>query len=363
MKIKIITLSLLILSGCINSPQKDKSRIESVNDWALLNFVKADSFNPILEPSSDQVFFCPLNKKEIRWEEKNVLNPSAVVKDGKVYLIYRAQDSLMTSRLGLAVSDDGLHFTKAPSPVLYPDSDNMQQYEWKGGIEDPRIVEREDSTYILTYTSYDGKTARLCLASSKNLVNWTKHGLVLSEGKYKDTWSKSGAIVSRLEGGRIIATKIKDKYWMYFGDTDLFMATSDDLIHWEAVENAESKKMLSVLHPRPGYFDSRLVEPGPFALLSEKGILLIYNSSNALNNNDPSLPAYTYAASQALFDKDNPVKLINRLDSYFIYPDKPYEKTGEVNNVCFVEGLVFFRDQWLLYYGTADSKIAVAVKK
>jgi predicted GH43/DUF377 family glycosyl hydrolase len=98
-------------------------------------------------------------------------------------------------------------------------------------------------------------------------------------------------------------------------------------------------------------------------LLSEKGILLIYNSSNALNNNDPSLPAYTYAASQALFDKDNPVKLINRLDSYFIYPDKPYEKTGEVNNVCFVEGLVFFRDQWLLYYGTADSKIAVAVKK
>jgi predicted GH43/DUF377 family glycosyl hydrolase len=63
------------------------------------------------------------------------------------------------------------------------------------------------------------------------------------------------------------------------------------------------------------------------------------------------------------FDKENPYKLIDRMDGYFIHPDKPYEKTGEVNEVCFVEGLVYFRDQWLLYYGTADSKIAVAVKK
>jgi predicted GH43/DUF377 family glycosyl hydrolase len=363
MKLKIITLSFLILSGCINSPHKGKSEIESFKDWALLDFIKVDSINPVLKPSSDQIFFSPLNRKEIRWEEKNVLNPSAVVKDGKVYLIYRAQDSLMTSRLGLAVSDDGLHFTKEPSPVLYPDSDNMQQYEWKGGVEDPRIVEGEDGTYILTYTSYDGRTARLCLASSKDLKTWKKHGLVLGEGKYKNTWSKSGAIVSRLEGGRIVAIKIKDKYWMYFGDTDLFMATSDDLIHWEVVENDESRKMISVLQPRPGYFDSRLVEPGPYALLREQGIILIYNSSNALNYNDPDLPAFTYTAGQALFDKENPFKLIDRLDDYFIYPDKPYEISGEVNNVCFVEGLVYFRDKWFLYYGTADSKIAVAVRK
>lgn len=362
MKLKIFTLSLLILLGCNTGIQINKTGTEITREWALLGFVKADSINPILNPSSDQVFFCPLNKKEIRWEEKNVLNPSAVVKDGKVYMIYRAQDSLMTSRLGLAVSNDGFHFTKEPAPVLYPDSDDMQQYEWKGGVEDPRIVEGEDGTYILTYTSYDGKTARLCLASSKDLKSWTKHGLVLNDEKYRDTWSKSGAIVSRLADGKIVATKIKGKYWMYFGDTDLFIATSDDLIHWSVIENDESKKMVSVLHPRPGYFDSRLVEPGPYALLREQGILLIYNSSNAPNNNDPDLPSFTYSASQALFDKENPYKLIDRMDTYFIYPDKPYEKTGEVNNVCFVEGMVFFRNQWLLYYGTADSKIAVAIK-
>jgi len=352
-------LFILACAGCNHT----SANTEGKDEWALLGFVKADSINPILEPSADQLFYCPLNKKEVKWEERNVLNPSAVVKDGKVYMIYRAQDNSMTSRLGLAISDDGLHFKKQPEPVLYPESDSMNLYEWKGGIEDPRIVEDENGTYIMTYTAYDGKVARLCIASSKDLKSWRKHGLVLTEEKYKNTWSKSGAIVARLKGDKIIATKIRGKYWMYFGDTDLFMADSEDLIRWNVAENEESKKMISVLHPRMGFFDSRLVEPGPFALIREKGILLIYNGSNAANFNDPGLPKFTYSAGQAMFDSENPFRLIDRMEQNFIRPDKPYEKTGEVNEVCFVEGLVFFRNQWLLYYGTADSKIAVAVKK
>jgi predicted GH43/DUF377 family glycosyl hydrolase len=257
-----VLLSFLTLSACTGAPQISNPGNQLKDCWALLDFVKVDSINPIMEPSSAQVFFCPLAKKEVRWEERNVLNPSAVVKDGKVYLIYRAQDPEMTSRLGLAVSDDGLHFTKQPSPVFFPDNDGMKKYEWKGGVEDPRIVESEDGMYILTYTAYDGKLARLCLASSRDLMTWEKHGLVLGEDKYKDTWSKSGAIVSKLEQGKIVAVKINGKYWMYFGDTDLFMATSSDLFHWDVVENEETKKMIPVLHPRPGYSDSRLVEPG-----------------------------------------------------------------------------------------------------
>jgi predicted GH43/DUF377 family glycosyl hydrolase len=118
-----------------------------------------------------------------------------------------------------------------------------------------------------------------------------------------------------------------------------------------------------VLHPRPGYFDSRLVEPGPFALYTSNGIVLMYNSSNAANDGDPALPKYTYAAGQALFDTAAPYKLIDRTSGYFIYPNKAYELVGEVNNVCFVEGLVPFKNQWYLYYGTADSKIGVAIAK
>ena len=362
MRIIYLFLFSALLTNCNRQMKVDKSTYGDTNDWALLNFVKVDSLNPIMAPTSTQAFHCPIRNAKVLWEERNVLNPSAVVKDGKVYMIYRAQDNNMTSRLGIAVSDDGLNFTKQAEPVLFPADDKMKKYEWSGGIEDPRIVESDDGTYVLTYTSYDGKVARLCLATSKDLRTWTKHGLVLGEGKYKDTWSKSGAIVAKVVGEKIIATKIQGKYWMYFGDTDLFMATSTDLIHWTVEENEETKKMISVLHPRMGFFDSRLVEPGPYALLQERGILLIYNGSNAANFNDTTLPKFTYSAGQALFEKSQPYKLIARTNTNFIQPDKAYEKVGEVNEVCFVEGLVYFKNKWFLYYGTADSKIAVAVR-
>jgi len=354
---------IMLLSSCNPSDSGQLEVLQEKPTWQIGPFEKVDSLNPILEPTSTQRFIDPITEKTVEWESRNVLNPSAIVKDNKVFLIYRAQDEAMTSRLGLAISEDGLNFTKQEAPIFYPDNDQMKTYEWKGGVEDPRIVESEDGRYILTYTSYDGKTARLCIASSSDLKIWTKHGLVLSDEKYEDLWSKAGAIVSRLVGDRIVATRINGKYWMYFGDTNLYMAYSDDLVHWEAMENAENGKLFSVLHPRPGYFDSRLVEPGPYALLQDEGIVLIYNASNAENNNDPMLPKFTYAAGQALFDKGIPYKLIDRSDEYFIHPDKDYERIGEVNEVCFVEGLVCFKDRWFLYYGTADSKIAVAVSK
>ncbi|MEP6595658.1 MAG: glycoside hydrolase family 130 protein [Ginsengibacter sp.] len=363
MRVAYILLLSFLITNCKQEKSNQQKTGETKAAWALLNFIKMDSLNPILQPSTNQIFNCPVKKNIVMWEERNVLNPAATVREGRVYLIYRAQDKDMTSRLGLAISEDGLHFTKQPAPILFPDDDSLKKYEWKGGIEDPRIVESEGGTYILTYTSFDGKIARLCLATSSDLISWTKHGFALGEGKYKNMWSKSGAIVARRDEDKIIACKINGKYWMYFGDTDLFIATSDDLIHWVVAENQESKKMISVLHARPGFFDSRLVEPGPYALMRDEGILLIYNGSNASGFNDSAMPMFTYSGGQALFDKNKPYKLIARTDSDFIHPDKPYEKTGEVNEVCFVEGLAYFKNKWFLYYGTADSKIAVAIKE
>lgn len=373
-------IGILLLSCHTNTTQTLAE--SNTPTWQFPYFEKVDSLNPILSPSSERIFTDPITGTLQKWEERNVLNPTAVIRNDSVYLLYRAQDSMGTSRIGMAVSADGLHFQKMPSPVFYPDQDAMKVYEWNykkdnsaqsntedcyfcyfDGVEDPRIIQNEEGVYFMTYTSYDGKTARLSIASSNDLIDWEKHGLVLSAEKYKDTWSKAGAIVGSLQGNRVVAKKIDGKYWMYFGDTHLFMAYSEDLIHWEVAENEESKQRISVLHPRMGFFDSRLVEPGPFALYRKEGILLIYNASNAANYNDPNLPKFTYAAGQALFDKERPYRLVDRTDSYFIHPDKDYEKVGEVNEVCFVEGLVFFKDQWFLYYGTADSKIAVAVYK
>lgn len=368
MKNPLIIICLgIFLMHCQNHSAEDNASptpATASENWALLPFEKIDSVNPVLLPDSTLEFTCPIRQEPVKWAQKDVFNPAAIVRNDSIYMIFRAEDIVGkhagTSRLGLAASSDGFHFTKMPEPVFYPDNDAMKMYEWEGGVEDPRIVESEDGRYIMTYTSYDGQVARLCLASSSDLQNWEKHGLVLGEGKYRDTWSKSGAIVCKQAGNQFIAQKINGKYWMYWGDTNLFMATSDDLIHWEPVEKADGS-MLPVLWPRPGYFDSRLVETGPFALLTEQGILLIYNGMNAETFFDPALPSGMYSAGQALFDKNNPVKLIARTEENFFKPDKPYELVGQVNQVCFLEGLVWFKDQWYLYYGTADSKIAVAV--
>ena len=340
------------------SPEEDTTRA-----WAMLPFVKVDSVNPVLV-AGDNSFTCPILNTSVKWEEKDVFNPAAVVRDGKIYLLFRAEDRIGryagTSRIGLATSEDGLHFTKMPEPVLYPENDSLKIYEWEGGIEDPRVIEKDDGTYVLTYTAYDGNVARLLIATSDDLVHWTKHGLVL-RGKYRDIWSKSGAIIGRQQGEKIIAEKINGKYWMYFGDTDLFMATSDDLITWQPV--TDDGKLKSVLKPREKYFDSRLVEAGPYALLRDEGILLIYNSMNHDSVGDPGIPRGAYCAGQALFDKNDPTRLVDRLEENFMSPDRPYEISGQINLVCFLEGMVPFRGRWFLYYGTADSKIAVAVKE
>jgi predicted GH43/DUF377 family glycosyl hydrolase len=363
---KYVAFFLCVATACTRAPKTQTGT--GATDWALLPFVKVDSVNPVLQPSPKQVFQDPILNRSVKWEEKDVFNPAAVVREGQIHLLYRAEDMIGkfagTSRIGLAVSNDGLHFRKEPAPVFFPDNDAWKKYEWEGGCEDPRVVESSDSTYVMTYTSYDGKTARLMLATSPDLRRWTKYGPVLGEGKFRDTWSKSGAIVSRRVGDRIVATKVGGMYWMYFGDTDLFAATSDDLIHWTPLEEAGTANGLkSVLKPRPGSFDSQLVEPGPYALLTDRGILLIYNSANAGDTNDPTLPKMTYAAGQALFSSSDPTKLIARTNKNFFQPDKPYELVGQVNNVVFLEGLVPFKGKWFLYYGTADSKIAVAVKE
>lgn len=350
--------------------------------WALLPFTKQDAANPILTPGTGK-FIDPIRKKEIAWEEKDVFNPAVAVKGDTLYLLYRAQDKVGkpdgTSRIGMAASADGLHFMRRESPVLYPEPDVQQKLEWEGGCEDPRLVEDEKGTYYMTYTAFDGKMARLLIATSTDLVHWTKHGSVFAkayQGKYKDLWSKSGAIVSRYEGGKIIATRVAGKYWMYWGDQNIWAATSDDLLNWTPVEMQTGEqppiplkgqalnmpKLKIVVPTRSKKFDSDLVESGPPAMLTDKGILLIYNGRNIPSIGDSSLPEGTYAGGQVLLDRNDPTKVIQRTGHYFIRPDKPYEITGQVGQVCFLEALAQFKGKWFLYYGTADSKIAVAEK-
>jgi predicted GH43/DUF377 family glycosyl hydrolase len=104
------------------------------------------------------------------------------------------------------------------------------------------------------------------------------------------------------------------------------------------------------------------VESGPPAMLTDKGIVLLYNGRNIPATGDKNLVEGTYTSCQVLLDKTDPTRIVDRMKYYFMKPDKPYEITGQVNQVCFIEGLAEFKNHWWLYYGTADSKIAVTVK-
>jgi beta-1,2-mannosidase len=288
--------------------------------WAIGPFTKKDKANPILEPSPDAVFNCPMRGGSVRWEALATYNAGAVVRDGQVFLLYRAQDADGVSRLGLASSRDGLAFTRRPAPVFYPDRDPLEPYEWPGGCEDPRLVSDGRRGYVLTYTAWDKKTARLAVATSPDLVHWTKHGLAFP-GKHRDLWSKSGSIVCRFKRDECVATRIRGRYWMLWGDTNVFAATSDDLRTWSPVEKADGT-LAPVLSPRKRAFDSELVEPGPPAFLTRRGIVVLYNGRNlGPDAGDPLLPKEGYAAGQALLDGKDPVRVLDRLPESFLRPD------------------------------------------
>lgn len=298
----------------------------SAQNWTLGSWTRWSN-RPIVSPRGDG------------WESAGTFNPAVMLRHGKLVMLYRAQDRNGTSRLGYAESADGLHFKRRSRPVLSPQAD----YEKEGGVEDPRLVKFGD-TYYLTYTGYNKKDAQLCLATSSDLVHWQRRGVILPayKGNWNIGWTKSGAIVPE---------KINGKYWMYFLGTSadktdqMGLAYSTDLIHWTEATS------IPVLPRRAGRFDSRVVEPGPPPIVTKDGVVLIYNAA------DDNL---AYRTAIAVFDRNDPSKLIWRSEQPVFLPERDWEKVGQVPNVVFVEGMARRRSGYLFYYGAADKYIGVA---
>jgi predicted GH43/DUF377 family glycosyl hydrolase len=320
---RVVLYALLIAGGVLAAAGAQPARYQPpFGSWTRLS-----GGSPILTP------------RGTGFEARGVFNPAVVRHGGQFVMLYRAQDMHGVSTLGIATSTDGVRFARESQPVLRPEA----PYELGGGVEDPRLVQ-VDGVWYLTYTAYNGKDAQLALATSPDLRQWRRRGVIMpaNTGRWNVHWTKAGAILQEPVDGR---------YWMYYmadakdGYDQTGVASSPDLTTWtEALDRP-------VLPRRPGHFDSRVAEPGPPPVMTESGILLIYNGAD---------DRLVYRTGWALFDRRDPTRLLARSDVPLFEPERDWERQGQVPNVVFVEGLVRDGPRWLFYYGGADTVVGVA---
>jgi len=344
--------------------------LQGQQSWVIGPWTRA-SQTPVIKPRPESIFIDPISGKSVHWEALHTFNPAAIVRDGKIVVLYRAEDDSgemkigdHVSRLGMAVSEDGIHFDQGAKPIFYPSNDSQLQRESPGGVEDPRLVESRDGRYILTYTQWSRNTHvfTIGVATSSDLEHWTKFGPIFgTTGKYAHMKYKSSGIVTRLQGDHLIAAKIHGKYWMYWGEGEIHLATSTDLIHWHPLEDKSGAPEV-LLRRRPDKSDSAFPETGPPAVLTSHGIVLLYNAKNASGNTmDPDIAAGAYTVQEALFSSKKPDRLIARTDEPVLQPALRWEQSGQyAAGTTFGEGLVLFHRTWWLYYGSADSFVGVA---
>jgi beta-1,2-mannobiose phosphorylase / 1,2-beta-oligomannan phosphorylase len=318
-----------------------------------------------------------LHKTTLAFEAEGVLNPAVIKVGNEIHMFYRAVGKGNHSTIGYCLMSDPMTVKyRNESPVIFPESE-----EENHGVEDPRIVWIE-GTYYLTYTAYDGVNALGSLATSTDLIQWEKKGVIVPQITYKEFKR-----LSRNQGG------LEEKYIrfneyhkdhgeedtrMYIWDKNLmFFPRKIDNTFWlmhrikpgiQIAPNIESldkltpeywKKYLSefkkykTLAPRHAH-EVSYIGGGCPPIETKAGWLIIYHGVHDTVN------GYVYSACAALLDLANPQIEIARLPYPLFYPEKEWELNGEVDNVCFPSGSIVENDTLFIYYGAADERIAVA---
>lgn len=352
MKLSLLFIFVTTFMSCTSRERQSEDGVGRLPDWAFGGFERPENVNPVISPIDNTWFYCPLTEDSVAWESNDTFNPAATIYDEKIVVLYRAEDKSgigigrRTSRLGYATSVDGVTFQRRSTPVFYPDNDLQKSLEWPGGCEDPRIAVTVDGLYVMMYTQWNRDIPRLAVATSKDLVHWTKYGPAFAkayDGKFYNMACKSGSILTELIDGRQVIKKVGGKYFMYWGEEHVFAATSEDLVNWTPIVNIDGS-LKRLFSPRDGYFDSQLTECGPPAIYTPKGIVLLYNGKNHSGKGDKRYTPNVYAAGQALFDANDPTHLISRLDEPFFRPMDSFEKSGQyVDGTVFIEGMVYFK--------------------
>ncbi len=317
-----------------------------------------------------------LSKTELGFENEGVLNP-AVIKVGEcIHLYYRAVSKGNYSSIGYCTLDDTFNVSERfDTPALFPQFD----YE-SHGVEDPRIVKIDD-LYYLTYTGYDGVNALGVLSTSKDLITWERHGIIVPQITYKE--------FNRFAGSK---KPLNEKYLRYNGNSGIPEKKGKTILLWDKNVIFFPRRINGKLHflhrIKPdiqivsinelselttafwqNYFyhfeDNIVLSPkydfgisyiggGCPPIETEHGWLLIYHGVH------DTVEGYVYSACAALLDLNNPQKELARLPYALFFPEETWELKGEVNNVCFPTGAVVIEDTLYIYYGAADERIALA---
>ncbi len=289
--------------------------------------------NPVITP-----------RPEFSWESKATFNPAAIYEDGVVHIVYRAMSHDNTSVFGYASSRDGVHIDeRLPIPIYEPREFFEQKLRpGNSGCEDPRITRLDDRIYLF-YTAFDGYTPRVAFTSITvdNFVNRRWH------------WDRSMVITPPNipdKDACLLPKKINGKFVIFHRAGDCIRINLfDDLVFGEG-KWLDHKSAL--IKPRKEYWDNYKFGIASPPIETAHGWLLLFHRVTKPNS--------VYKIEALLLDLDNPVSVIAETGATLLEPEMQYEKVGQVPNVVFPCGAVVIDDDLLIYYGGADTIVAVA---
>ena len=269
-----------------------------------------------------------------------VFNPAAtLLPDGTTLLLCRVEDSRGHSHLCAARSANGVDGWQIdPQPTMPADPDNYPEELW--GIEDPRITYvPELSQYAIVYTAYTRDGPGVALALTRDFRAFERYGLIMPPE------DKDAALLPHRIGGNwaLIHRPVSAPR------AHMWISYSPDLRHWG------SHKL--ILEARRGaWWDANKIGLSPPPIETPQGWLVVYHGVRM------TAAGCIYRLGLALFDSDQPERLLKRGDEWVFGPEERYEQRGDVGNVVFPCGYTIADDGDTInfYYGAADSTIALA---
>jgi predicted GH43/DUF377 family glycosyl hydrolase len=270
----------------------------------------------------------------------SVFNAGATqLHDGTTLLLCRVEDHRGHSHLSAARSANGVDgFVIDPEPTLRAEPDRFPEELW--GIEDPRITWVEElRKYAIAYTAYSGSGPGVALALTEDFRSFERCGLVMQPD------DKDAALLPRRIDGHfaLIHRPIADT------GAHIWISYSPDLRNWGGHK--------LVLSARKGaWWDANKIGLSPPLIETERGWLMLYHGVRI------TASGALYRIGIALLDRDRPEHCLLRGNPWLFGPEEHYEREGDVDNVVFPCGVTVGpdRDTLNLYYGAADSVIALA---